>query len=138
MVVSLCFSIASSTFIYKIVDYFFSKKVLDEVTAACNLINPSLNEGISNAVDEIIPAISDISNQSIQTIDNSLPKLMDVFNSASDNISSISAVITNLSQYGQQSSAICVTSEDQFNTCLEKNNPNLQVNAKIQNYLILH
>lgn len=139
--ISLGFSITSSAYLYKIVDYIFSKKVLTEAETVCNLFNSSIGDGITKTVDELVPSIQNISDQIVKTIDNSLPKLTDVLNSAIENIFSISDSMNEIVKYGVQMTDSCTASEDKFNTCIVKYKPTLQGECKkvdIENISIIN
>lgn len=119
MLISVGFNITSSVYLIKVVDYIFSKKILNEAETVCKLLNPSINDGIQKVVNELTPAISNISNQTTLTIDESLPQLLNVLNSTAQNLSEISKTMNSLSNFGDdETTKNCSKSEDEFNTCL--------------------
>lgn len=124
MVISFGFSMTASAYLLKVVNYIFSKEILNEGELICNLVAPSLNDCIQKSVNELQPAIQNISNESSTTVDESLPRLNAVLNLTIENISYLTILMKNLSSYGTQNSASCRMSENEFNKCASEVNSN--------------
>lgn len=119
--ITIAFSLTSSAYLVKIVNYVFKKDLQKEAENVCELIDPSMKEGMQNTVDKLVPSIENISSKTIETIDFSLPLLMGILNNARDNLTELLLLMKDIQIFTDDSQNNARNKEYVFNTCKNTN-----------------
>ena len=124
LLITIAFSFTASVYLVKIVNYIFKKDVMKDAETVCQMIDPSINSGVRQVVDKLVPSIESISNESVTAIDMSLPQLMGILNATQDNLTLLMEIMKDLQSYGNTSQNDIQTRESTFNQCAANVNSN--------------
>ena len=119
MAITIAFSFTASAYMMKIVNYVFKKGIQKDAETVCQMIDPSIGDGLQNMVNKLVPSIENISNKTVFTIDESLPRLMSILNGTQNNIMKLSDVMRDIQKYGGDAQTDIKQKEATFNECIK-------------------
>lgn len=121
MLISICFHIAGSVYLLNIINYFTSDSFFDEVEEIADLIEPTINNAISDISTDVINNVEIMSDKMSNILKDLVPELNSGVKSTISNVSSFEKLFEELNGYTSSQKNSIEKSEKLFNSNCPRN-----------------